>query len=353
MEKLILTIDLDAFFASCEELRNPIYKGKPMVVGKELNGRGIASTANYAARKYGIKSGMPLFKIRKILPNIIVIPPDHKYYQDQANKVFEIVKSFSDLTEFASIDECYVDVTNLTNKLKPIEIAKLISNKIYQKTNLTVSIGLSNNIILSKIASGINKPKGITTLFSSEIKNKLWKLDVKKLYMIGESTRNKLNENGIFTIGDLANLKNDFEKYSKLKKLIGINIDKHINVSNGISRNERYKKEHVNKSISKEKTFGISISNINLLRKELKLLFNFALERMKRRKLVANNLTIFLKIDKNFNKKTITKKIDQKTDSNEKLWIVATNLLDDIFKQGMSVKQIGIGFSGLKKKEKI
>ncbi|NQX83470.1 MAG: hypothetical protein HRS50_02065 [Mycoplasmataceae bacterium] len=168
------------------------------------------------------------FFIKKLVPDIIIIPSDFSFYQKKANEVFKIIMSFSNIIEFASIDECYVDVTKLTIKYKPINIAIMISNQIKKETGLSVSVGISTNILLSKIASSLNKPNGITTLYKHEISNKLWPLPINKMYMIGKSSSTKFINNGINTIGDLAKLNINSQKYSILKKMIGINLDKQI-----------------------------------------------------------------------------------------------------------------------------
>lgn len=351
-EKLIMTIDLDAFFASCEELRHPEVKGQPMVVGFELNGRGIASTANYAARKFGIKSGMPLFKVRKLVPNVIVITPDHDYYQKLANEVFNIVHSFSEIIEVASIDECFVDFTKLTTKYKPLEIAKMVKDKIYKETNLVVSIGMSTNLFLSKQASGIDKPNGITTLWKHEIKDKLWPLNIGELYMVGKKSKEKFEENGILTIGDLANLKNDKDKYTSLKRKMGINLDKLILEANGELEAEIDLTFKHAKSISKEETFGSSLTTIDEVLREGKQLFEKVFNRKESRKLNCSSVSVSLKVDKSFKRNSMSKVVSRTNNDKNSLWGVIYKLLNDLFVEGMSVKQVAIEFSGLKEGER-
>ena len=188
MDKLIFTIDLDAFFISCEEIRQPKIKGKPAVVAWEINGKGVASTANYKARELGIHGGMPLFKAIKLERNLVIIKPDYEFYEKMANEVFSIVGRYSNLMEISSVDECFVDLTHLAKKTKPIELAKKIKREILSVTGLVVSIGISTNLWLSKMASSMDKPNGITTLWAHEIKEKLWPHKIRRLYMVGEAT---------------------------------------------------------------------------------------------------------------------------------------------------------------------
>jgi len=214
--KLIFTIDLDAFFTSCEELKQPHLKNIPIVTGNDLNGRGVVATANYKARSYGIHSGLPLFKAKKMYDNLVILPVDMQFYHEKSIQVFSIVAQYSNIMEIASVDECYVDVTTLAQKRKPLEIASIIKDRIKRKTGLTTSIGISTNILLSKIASNMDKPDGITTLYPHEIKAKLWPLKLNKMYMLGKSSEKLFNEFNIYTIGDLANLNKDSVVYNNL-----------------------------------------------------------------------------------------------------------------------------------------
>ncbi len=352
INKLILTIDIDAFFAQAEEKRNPKYKGLPICIGNELNGRGVVSTANYISRALGIKSGMPLFKARKICPNLILVEADHEYYLEKANEVFDVIMKYSDKVQVASIDECYVDATKLTNKYKPIEIAKVIQRDIFIKTGLTTSVGISTNILLSKMASNLDKPMGITTLYKHEIPKKLWSLPIKDMYMIGEKTSEKLIARGINTIGDLATIKDSQEKYNEIKSLVGLNIDKHIDASNGDSTDIVVIEEKELKSISKDKTFEYSIKDIDTLLSKARVLFDFALYRCKRRKFMPSSISVGIKLDKHLNKISNSKKLKYPTIDSEILWPIAIISLEKLFKETMSVRFVSISLEGLKPLER-
>ncbi len=351
-DRLIFVIDLDAFFASCEELRHPQYKDIPMAVGNEINGRGIVTTSNYAARSYGIKSGMPLFKARELYKDLTVMPVDYVYYQGKANEVFNIIKSYSDLIEFASIDECYVDLTELGNKRKPIQIARDIALKVKKETGLSVSIGISTNILLAKMASNLDKPNGISTLYKHEIETKLWPMPVGELYMVGNKSSEKLIDLDIKTIKDLALIKEDKVRYDKARELMGINLDKAINSANGIYTDKINYELEVLKSISRQKTYGESLTDIDNIRQEIRILFEYAILRAKRRKLLPTTIAITMKVDKSFSWKSSSVKLEVPTLEYTKLWSTSDHLLDKIFKSGMSVKSLGIALEGLREQEK-
>lgn len=347
-----MTIDLDAFFTSCEELRNPKYKLIPIVVANDEHKKGVISTANYNARKLGIKSGMPVFKAKEIFNDIKIVFPDHDFYIKKANEVFLVIKKFSKKIEISSIDECYIDITDMTKFFKPIIIAKMISNEIENKTGLSVSIGISTNIILSKMASNIDKPKGITTLYKHEIKLKLWSMPVGNLHMVGFVTEKVLIEKEIRKIGELASLKNNIILYRELKMIIGINLDKIINSANGIGRSKVNSSYTDLKSVSKEKTLEHSIIDIDYLKKDLRLLFDIVFYRLTIRKMNCSSIKVIIKRDKEFNNISATKKLKIKTDNKEELWSISSSLIEDIFESGMSIKQIGVSFQGLCTKER-
>ena len=209
MARVIFHIDINAFFASAEELKNPEYKGKPLAVGS-LSRRSVISTANYIAREKGVHSAMPVYEALSLCPELIVVEGDYNYYRMLSNQFFQYLKKYSYQIEPASIDECYMDVTEVIKKYKrPLDLAYQIQNGIYDLLGLTVSIGVAPNRFLAKMASDMKKPKGITVLRISEIEYKLWPLPIKEMHGIGKKTVPLLNEAGIQTIGDFANPDNE------------------------------------------------------------------------------------------------------------------------------------------------
>ncbi len=352
-EKLIFTIDLDAFFASAEEQRNPDLKGVPMGVGHYLNGRGVVTTANYPARKMGITSGLPLWKVKKITKDFTLIESDYEYYQKKANEFFRTVMEFTDKVQVASIDECYVDVTHLTKRYRPLEIAFMIQNKVFENTGLGSSIGISTNILLSKVASNFDKPKGVSTLYKHEIPTKLWPLPVKKMHMIGPSSSRKYNSYGINTIGDLANLKSDVEKYNTVKKAIGVNLDKHIDFCNGVYTDEIEKDVDQLKSISKSRTFPNPVDNYESLYAEIRELYNFALFRCRKRKLAPKSITLSMKVRKSLAAFSTSKALGVATTDTDYLWTEVSKMLDKLYTDGTSIRYASVSFDKLQKEEKL
>lgn len=207
-EKLnIIHVDMDAFYAAVEEYDNPKLKGKPLIVGGKGR-RGIATTANYEARKYGIHSAMPIFIAKKKCPHAIIVPTRMERYKEVSQKVFKILGEFTQVIEPLSIDEAFLDISKIDKS--SIEVAKSIKKRVLEQTGLTMSIGISYNKFLAKIASDWNKPDGIKTIEKSMVPKILLPLSVSEVYGIGPKSAERLNNIGIYIIKDLMNLSQDF-----------------------------------------------------------------------------------------------------------------------------------------------
>ena len=206
MQKVIFLVDMNAFYISCEMARNSELKGKPAAVaGDPKNRSGIILTANYEARRFGVKTTMVLHEAKKLCPNIIFVPPDHTYYQKMSKMVMNILSRYTPIIQINSIDEAWLDITGCEALFgKPIVIAQKIMSEIQNELDLWCSIGISENKFLAKMASERKKPLGITEIWVKDISEKLWPLDVREMYGIGKQTEQKLQKMGIYKIGDLA-----------------------------------------------------------------------------------------------------------------------------------------------------
>jgi len=202
----IFHMDMDAFFAAVEEKRRPAVQGKPIVIGGsgDPSQRGVVSTANYEARKYGIHSAMPLRTAYKLCPQAVFLPVDYKAYSLVSRKFKEVLKEITPVIEDVGIDEAYLDVSALPDSDETI--VSRIKNGIREKTGLTCSIGIGPNKLLAKIASDMQKPDGVTILTESDIADRLWPLPIRKLYGVGPKTEAQLKGIGANTIGELAAL---------------------------------------------------------------------------------------------------------------------------------------------------
>ena len=200
----IFHVDCDAFYASCEELRNPKMKNHPLAVGG-LSNKSILTTANYKAREFGLHSAMPVFIAKELCPNLILLPVDHKYYRKKSKEVFSLVKEYAKLMEQVSVDEAYL----LVETDSPKKLARKLQEEVLRKTGIGISIGISYNKFLAKLASDWQKPHGITQIRKEDLDYFLPNISVNKVHGIGKKTSERLNKIGIYKVEDL--LKLDYE----------------------------------------------------------------------------------------------------------------------------------------------
>lgn len=204
MSKIILHIDLNYFFARCEEIMDPSCIGKPVAVAGNSK-RGIVSTANYEARKYGVHSAMPTYMAKRMCQNLIIKGHHFDVYSALSREFFQFVKTYTKIIEVASIDECYADFTDVLKDVNDVEaFVKKMQQDLFNKTKLKCSIGIASNKFLAKMASDMKKPMGITILRKRDIPSMLYPLPIGDMFGIGKKTAPKLKKLGINTIGDLA-----------------------------------------------------------------------------------------------------------------------------------------------------
>lgn len=251
---------MDAFYASVEELDNPKLKGRPLIVGGSGK-RGIATTANYEARKYGVHSAMPMFIAKKKCPHAIIVPTRINRYREVSKEVFDILNEFTSKIEPLSIDEGFLDISNINEN--PITIAKKIKAKVFDLTGLTMSIGISFNKFLAKIASDWNKPNGIKAIYKRDIPEILLPLSINEVHGIGPKSAKRLNNIGIYKIKDLMNLSEEF-----LLNFFGTHGSEIYNRIRGID-DRPVVVNSIRKSIGTETTFIETISDRHILKEYL------------------------------------------------------------------------------------
>lgn len=252
MKRIILHIDMDYFFAQIEERENPWFKGRPVVVGadpKRGAGRGVVSTCNYEARKYGIHSALPISWAYKLCPAAVFLPVNMELYLNVSERIMEIVKKYSPVVEQVSLDEAYLDVSFLKNYKGTNLLAQKLKNEIFEKEKLTATVGIGPNKLLAKMASEKAKPNGLKIIKSAQIKNFLEPLDIKDLPGVGPKTAEKLRTFGVNKIKKLKNLSK-----SKLEEMFGKAGERIYERARGID-DAQVVSERVIKSIGKEHTF--------------------------------------------------------------------------------------------------
>ena len=201
--KVIVHIDLNAFFARCEEIKDPSLEGKPVAIGHEGRG-GIVSTCSYAARKYGVSSAMPMFKAKQLCPHLIILPVDYHFYSMMSKRFFAFIRRYTTLVEAASVDECFADFTfALRDEKDPIAYFRKLQEDLYKETSLKCSIGVSTTRFLAKMASDMKKPMGLTIIHKRDIPKMIFPLKIESMFGVGKKTAPRLKSVGINTIGDL------------------------------------------------------------------------------------------------------------------------------------------------------
>lgn len=310
--KIIFHIDLNAFFATCAILKEPYLKNKVFVVGGQSSyARGVISTASYKARKYGINSGMSIVDALRLYPRLLVVPVDFNHYREMSNHFMSLLREYTDIMIEGSIDEAYLDVTKKSEEMHPIKIAKEIQERLMTLYKLPCSIGIAPTLFLAKMASDMKKPLGITILRKRDVEQKLYPLDVSKIYGIGKQTYPKLIQLGIHTIGDFMNLDYQSTILRVMSESSYLNYRNHVlgNSSNTIDM-EQYK---IPKSISAETTFNVDIMEEKFILEALIDQLNQSYRRLKNYQMLTKTIGIKLR-NKAFDTITRSITLDQYTD---------------------------------------
>ena len=343
MSRIIMHIDLNAFFASAEEIRDPALKGKPILIGHE--GRsGIVATASYAARKKGCHSGQPMFQALRLCPEAKVIQPDFEYYKVLSVSFFSYLKEVSPLIEQASIDEAYVDVTEALSKRKdPVGYLRKLQFALKERTGLSCSIGIASSKWLAKMGSDLKKPMGLTILHNADIPKALFPLPIESFWGIGRKTAPCLRELGINTIGDLYfKLKdNDPATYQTLGKFAYTCRDWLRGQGDDVVHPERDDP----KSIGNSTTLSRDMTGFLEVRNELKSLCEEVSERAKAARKAGSTLTLTVK-DTAFKLHTRSHSFPEPTFDSRRLFAEAEALYRRYF-EAMDVRLVGISLSRL------
>ena len=337
----ILHVDMDAFYASVESLDRPELSGKPVIVGGRTS-RGVVSAASYEARSCGVHSAMPLFQAKLLCPDGIFLPARMKRYKEISRKIMNILMRYSPLVEQASVDEAYLDVSGTTNLLGPPEkVAMNIKRDIKNEIGLTCSVGVAPNKFLAKIASDLEKPDGLTIIPRADMSTFMGKLSIKKIPGVGPKTLRELQNFGIKTGLDLLNFSEKFwiDRFGKGGKDLSLR-------AKGID-NSPVIPHLAPKSFSAEETFAEDITRVDQLQKYL----------LAHAERVGTDLrvhgyfgrTVHIKI-KFADFKTITRSrtLAEPTATTISIFKVASGLLDEL-ETNRKIRLIGLGVSNLTK----
>ena len=342
--KNIVHIDLNAFFAQCEENCNPKYKNLPLAVGYDGK-RGVISTSNYVARKYGVHSAMPTYKAKQLCKDLVIVNGRYDLYSKVSSNFMSYLKNRYKLVEVASIDEAYIDMTGYFEKENARSYLLDLQLDIYKKLSLKCSIGYSYNRFLAKMSSDLVKPMGLTICLDKDYKNLFWGMDISNMYGIGKKTTPKLKNLGINTIKDLA-LVNPII----VEPVLGSSTSTLISWANGEGSDIIDPSPFDPKSISNATTLYNDTNDIELLVDTLKQLTYNVVDQLKQYKKKTNTVVITLR-DTSFKTRSKREAILPTSDF-ETIYNKAVNILYDFYK-GEDIRLIGISLDNIESNKNI
>mgnify|MGYP000667972812 FL=1 len=340
----IIHVDMDAFYASVEQMDNPELKGKPLAVGgSEV--RGVVSAASYEARKFGVRSAISGIQAKKLCPDLIFVRPRFDRYKEISKKIRKIFHDYTDLVEPLSLDEAYLDVTeNKKGNPSATLIAQEIRKRIFEEVGLTASAGISVNKFVAKIASDYNKPNGQKTVNPDEVEAFLEKLDIKKFYGVGKVTAEKMYQLGIFTGYDLKQKTLEY-----LEKHFGNSGFHYYQICRGI-HNSAVKPNRKIKSVGAERTFGENLSSEIFMEERLQSIAKELEKRLQKSKISGKTITLKIKYS-DFTLQTRSKTLPYFVSDKNIILDVAKDLL---YQERLrnSVRLLGISIHNLNNEEK-
>ena len=335
MERIILHVDMDAFYASVEQRDNPKLRNKPIAVGGRSD-RGVVTTASYEARPYGVHSAMPMVQAKKLCPELIVVPGNREKYKKASRHMFEILNRYSNKVEKISIDEAFLDISNQDYK----KVVKNLKSDISKELGLTISIGVSYNKFLAKLASDMEKPDGLTVIKKEEALDILRPLSVGNIFGVGPKMELELNRLGIFYIEDIQTYDRQIleDRFGKKGKDI-------YEYSFGID-NRELECDELSQSIGEEETFEGNIEDMNILYDKL-YEHSINLEKqLQKKNLLYNTITVKVKYS-DFTTETRSMTLSLPGDNKDKIYELSKYILDNRFVLHESVRLIGITLSNL------
>lgn len=342
-ERRIIHVDMDYFFAQVEMRDNPKLKGKPVIVGGKASGRGVVSTASYEARQYGVHSAMPTAQAHKLCPNGYYVTPRFEAYKTASEKIMNIFKSYTEVVEPLSLDEAYLDITHLVRPDLPASrIAQYIRRDIYEATMLTSSAGVSYNKFLAKLASGMNKPNGLTVIDYRNVHDILMGLDIGDFPGVGKASKQKMHQEAIYTGQDLYN-----QSERDLIRLFGKRGHGLYNKARGIDYNP-VKPTRIRKSVGTERTFATDMNDDEEILQKIWELSNKTAERLA--KLQKSGKTVTVKI-KTFKFESLSKQrsLRDPVRSETDIYNIAYDLYTELKNPETPIRLVGVTVGNLEK----
>lgn len=348
MKRIIMHIDVNNAFLSwtAVDLLNKGYdidirKIEAVIGGDESKRHGIVLAKSPVAKKRGVKTAETLMSARRKCRNLRIYPPDYNLYKKMSNAVFNIIRKYTPDIEILSIDECFIDYTNVYKLYgDPIKFAYKLKDEIYNTLKFTVNIGIANNKLCAKMASDFEKPNKVHTLFENEVETKMHSLPIGELYGIGRSSSAKLIELGINTVGDLAHT-----NLYILKKVFKNQAEVMIEKANGIDNNPVNMEEEERKCISNSTTFSYNLTNLSTIFKNLQALVENVCITLRKDKKYASVVSVTIK-DKEFHTYSRQRKLVNETDNTDEIFAEIKKLFLEAWDEE-PIRLLGVGLSHL------
>ena len=347
MPRTILHLDLDAFYCSVEEIQNPALRGKPFAVGGKPDERGVVASCSYAARALGIRSAMPMSRAVRLCRELIIVSGRHRLYGEYSEKVMEKLRDLTPLVEQISIDEAFLDISDI--QLPAARIALDLQSAIRTELDLPSSVGIASNKLVAKIATEVGKksskkknepPFGFTVVPAGDEAKFLAPLPADMLWGVGPKTNARLAELGIHTIGDIAHWP---EK--ELVSLFGENGRDLWQHANGID-NRPIVTEYETKSVSQETTFNVDVKDQKTLEKTLREQSRDVARQLRKNDLAGKTVKIKIRWP-DFTTLTRQVTLPTSTDNEDEIYRAAVKLMNTVRKPNQAVRLLGVGVSGI------
>jgi nucleotidyltransferase/DNA polymerase involved in DNA repair len=342
LARVILHLDMDAFYAAVEVREHPELAGQPLIIGHRGK-RGVVSTCSYEAREFGVHSAMPSVTAEKLCPMAIWMHGRMSLYVEVSREIRAIMRDFSPVVEPLSIDEAFIDLTGIAPDLEAgAGIAARIKERILNEQKLTASVGVAPNKFLAKFASDLEKPDGLVILPLEEVPNRLWPMKIERLWGVGPSTAERLHRAGITLIGDLVDMATE-----DLEDIVG---EAHAAHLQALARGEDYRRVHTErhaKSISEERTYGEDLTDPDEIDRALLARAEGVARQLRRDGLECRTVHLKVRLG-DFTTWTRSRTLPAPTDLAEPLVEAARRMLRDRVKlRGRGVRLLGVGVSGL------
>lgn len=331
MRRWIMHVDMDAFFASVEQLDHPEYKGHPVIVGG-LSSRGVVATASYEARKFGVYSAMPISRAKKLCPQGIFVYPNMARYKEISHVIHKVMEEFTPLIEPLSLDEAFLDVTGITHKFTgPKALGRAIKDRVFAETGLIISAGLAPNKFLAKLASDLDKPDGLVVIPYGKECESLANLPIKRIWGVGPSTERRLKHGGFLLIKDIQALSDE----KPLVPYVGNQARRIWELARGIDERPVEPDRQI-QSVGNEETYESDVEDPAVIDLELHYFANRVAKRLRKYGLMGHTVSIKVRYN-DFKTISRQKRLDSATDQERIIYDTSVLLWNKLMRERTGV----------------